>query len=88
MSDTFTIGTVKSLSDAIKLAPQPRRILAHLLKNKTISPLEASHVYHIPRLSDCILKIRRAGYKVVTEMREDEVGGQYGVYRLVHGKVN
>jgi hypothetical protein len=82
MTDTFTIGTSNFARD-LKLAPQPRKILAHLLQGKDITSATSMLVYHIPRLSDCILKIRRAGYNVVTEMKEDEVGGQYGSYRLV-----
>jgi hypothetical protein len=39
-------------------------------------------VYHIPRLSDVILKLRRKGYDIVTEVVKDEVGGSYASYSL------
>jgi Helix-turn-helix domain len=61
---------------------QPSKILSHLLKGKDITNNESMLVYHIYRLSDCIHKIREAGYEVVTEIKKDEVGGKYSSYRL------
>jgi Helix-turn-helix domain len=75
----------QSISASISLAPQPRKILAHLLKGKDITNNESMLVYGIYRLSDCILKIRRAGYEVITDRRRDEVGRQYASYSLYNG---
>lgn len=78
---TITIGT-PTLADDLRLTPQSRKILAHLLQGKSISPSESERVYQIYRLSDCVLKIRRAGYNVETEMSVDETGHKYGRYKL------
>jgi hypothetical protein len=72
----------KSISKTLALAPQPRRILAHLLRGRRITNSESMLVYGIYRLSDCVLKIRRAGYDVVTDVRTDEVGRKYASYSL------
>lgn len=82
MSDTMTLGTT-SLSTDLKLPPQARRILAHLERGKTITPMESMIVYSIYRLSDCIFKIRKAGHNVVREDRVDEQGHKYARYSLV-----
>lgn len=82
MNDTMTLGTTSLASD-LKLPPQARKILAHLEKGKTITPMESMIVYSIYRLSDCIFKIRNAGHDVVTEDRMDAQGHRYARYRLV-----
>lgn len=84
-NDTLTIGT-PNLANDLSLPPQARKILAHLLTGKTITPLESTMVYHIPRLSDCIFKIRNAGYDVTMTLKADEVGGKYASYKLVSKK--
>lgn len=82
MSDTMTIGT-PSLANDLRLSPQCRKVLAHLLTGRTITNNESMLVYHVPRLSDVIMKIRRAGYVISTTMKVDGVGGQYASYKLV-----
>ena len=82
MSDTMTIGT-PNLANDLTLAPQVRKILAHLLTGKTITNNESMLVYHVSRLSDVILKLRRAGYKIVMTMKVDGIGGKYASYKLV-----
>lgn len=77
----LTLGTPTLASD-LKLPPQARKILAHLKQGKTITPVEALIVYNIYRLSDCIMKIRRAGHDVQMEMRQDEQGHKYARYKL------
>jgi hypothetical protein len=81
MSETLTIGTTNFASD-LRLTPQARKILAHLKSGKTITNAESMLVYHIYRLSDCILKIRRAGYDVKLTIKRDGVGGKYASYKL------
>jgi hypothetical protein len=80
--NTITLGT-PSLATDLSLPPQARKILSHLEKGKSITPMEAMIVYHISRLSDCIFKIRNAGYNVECETRKDEVGAKYARYTLV-----
>jgi hypothetical protein len=82
MTDTFTIGTPNFVTD-LSLGPQSRKILSHLKAGKNITAMKAMGVYHVSRLSDVILKLRRAGYDIHTEMCEDEVGGKYASYTLV-----
>lgn len=82
MSETLTIGT-PSFADDLRLPPQARKILAHLKEGNTITNAESMLVYHIYRLSDCILKIRRAGYDVDMTVKQDRVGGKYASYKLV-----
>jgi Helix-turn-helix domain len=71
-----------SIATTLKLAPQPRTILAHLLKGNDISGNESMITFGIYRLSDCIMKIRNAGYDIVTDMRTDPVGRRYARYSL------
>jgi hypothetical protein len=74
--------TETTLANDLKLPPQARTILRHLEKGKTITPMESLIVYGIYRLSDCILKIRRAGHDVLTHDCVDERGKKYGEYQL------
>jgi hypothetical protein len=80
----MTVTTIENsmLSKAIRLPPQAKVILRHLEKGKDISLIASLHVYQISRLSDCIMKIRRAGYDVLTQMRMTETGKEYASYRL------
>lgn len=71
-----------SISATLKLAPQPRRILAHMLAGKKITNNDSFMLYGIYRLSDCIHKIRGAGYLVDTNVLTDDVGRKYSEYRL------
>ncbi len=82
MSDTMTIGT-PNLANDLTLAPQVRKILAHLLSGKTITNNESMLVYHVARLSDVIFKLRNAGYEIVMTMKVDGIGGKYASYELV-----
>lgn len=81
MSDTLTIGTPSFATD-LRLGAQCRKILAHMREGKTITNNESMLVYHVARLSDVIMKLRRAGYSIATTMKEDGVGGKYASYRL------
>jgi Helix-turn-helix domain len=71
-----------TLANDLRLPPQAKTILRHLEKGKSITPMESLIVYGIYRLSDCILKIRRAGHDVLTYDRQDERGKKYGEYSL------
>jgi hypothetical protein len=82
MSETMTIGT-PNLANDLRLAPQCRKILAHLETGATITNNESMLVYHVARLSDVIMKLRDAGYDIATTMKKDGVGGKYASYKLV-----
>jgi hypothetical protein len=85
MSETLTIGT-PNLANDLSLSPQCRKILAHLedpRNDGTVTNMESMGVYHVFRLSDVILKLRRAGYCIKTEIKTDGIGGQYASYRLI-----
>ena len=82
MTDTFTIGTASFAGD-LSLRPQTRKVLAHLLQGKDLTPLKAMAVYHIRNIADCIMELRKNGYDISTERAVDEVGGRYVHYRLV-----
>jgi hypothetical protein len=82
MSDTFTIGSTTDLATDINLGNQQRIILQHLKDGKNITQMKAMGVYHVARLSDVIMKLRRKGYDIVTDVCHDEVGGTYASYRL------
>lgn len=73
-----------SLADAITLYPQTRKVLSHLERRGSISPLEAFGVYRITRLAARIKEIRNAGFKVETIMKTDPTGTKYAEYRLSH----
>lgn len=78
---TMTLS-VPTLANDISLPYQARVILGHLEAGKHITSSKAMLVYHISRLSDCVFKLRNAGYDVRKVMREDEVGGKYASYFL------
>jgi hypothetical protein len=44
--------------------------------------MEALNVYGIYRLAARIKEIRNAGYRVLTEMRQDDVGHKYARYHF------
>ncbi len=54
----------------------------HLLSGKAITPAIAFMVYGISRLSSVIERLRGRGMEIVTVMKADEVGRQYGEYKL------
>lgn len=62
---------------------QRTKVLKHLKRHRTITPREALMDLNVYRLSDVILKLRRAGVNIITEMRSNpETGAKYGTYRL------
>lgn len=79
-------GTTRSESISImkllKLKPQTRKVLNHLTKRKSISPLEALHVYGIYRLAACIHELRKVGIQITTEMKCDASGHHYARYEV------
>lgn len=74
--------THSQLVKQISLSPQQKTILGHLSRGQSISNMEALIVYNISRLSDVVLKLRRKGYEVETEVRVDQAGHKYSRYSL------
>lgn len=72
-----------NLASDLKLTPQAKTVLRHLERGKGITPAEALVVYTISRLASCIHEIRKAGYNVMREMRNDEQGHKYAKYNLI-----
>lgn len=66
----------------LKLKPQARKVLNHLTKRKSISPLEALHVYGIYRLAACIHELRKIGIQINTVMKADATGHHYARYEV------
>jgi len=64
------------------LQPLPARILKHLEKKRTISPVEAFAAYGTTRLAAAIFQLRKAGYAINTELKNDNVGHPYARYWL------
>lgn len=82
INDITKVTTKKTLADALSLEPLPRKILGHLERRKSISPMEALTVYGTSRLAAAIHKLREAGYDIVTSLQEDDVGHRYARYSL------
>jgi len=66
----------------IKLFPQTRKVLLHLEKRGSISPLEAFGTYGITRLAARVHELRKAGYSIVKSLNRDEAGKPYARYSL------
>ena len=71
-----------SLASALSLQPQCRKVLAHLEKRGSISPMEALTVYGIYRLSSVIHKLRAIGLTIHTDLRRDNERKTYARYSL------
>ena len=74
--------THAQLTRALNLSPQQKTILGHLATGRSISNMESLIVYNISRLSDVILKLRRKGFEVATDVRTDNAGHKYSRYTL------
>lgn len=79
----MTTMTLKpTIASDLRLKPQSRKVLRHLADGSSITPSEAATVYSIWRLAACIFDIRKIGYKVTTERREDAQGHKYARYTM------
>jgi hypothetical protein len=84
-STVFILGSPSIASD-LRLKPQARKILAHLLAGKPITPLKAQTVYGVYRLAASIFEIRAQGYNVEAIQCTDEGGHKYARYSLAQTK--
>lgn len=64
------------------MTTQVERIRAHLMAGKSITPVTALAVYGITRLSSVIEDLRNTGTAIDCIRKYDEMGKQYGEYRL------
>lgn len=71
-----------TIATALRLGPQDKTVLAHLMAGKPLSPMKALVVYGIFRLAACVHRIRTAGYAVKMTLEKDEGGHKYAVYTL------
>lgn len=63
-----------------KLAPQTAAILEHLLKNGSISNVEAQAVHRCRALPRRIADLKAAGHRIRTTMHRDITGQRYARY--------
>ena len=61
---------------------QKERIASHLLKGKTITPMEALVVFNCFRLASRVNELRRQGMDIETVIKQDENGKRYACYSL------
>lgn len=64
------------------MTTQVHKVRTHLEAGKTITPAVALMVYGIYRLSSVIEDLRNVGLEIDCVMKFDEMGKQYGEYRL------
>lgn len=73
-----------NLANDLRLTPQARTVLGHLLRHGYITPSQALTSHCIPRLASCIHEIRTKGQRDVhNEIKRDDVGHKYSHYTLV-----
>lgn len=66
----------------LNVSPQARKVLRHLERHRSITPLEALGVYGIFRLAARVYELRREGFNVVTTIMRDENEKPYAKYVL------
>lgn len=64
------------------MTTQVSLVRAHLEASKPITPMQAIAVYGIFRLSSVIEDLRQVGVDIDCVLKWDEMGKQYGEYRL------
>lgn len=62
---------------------QHELIIEHFRSGKTLSQMEATGLYRISRLASRVDELRKQGWPILTEMREDRTGRRYARYSLV-----
>lgn len=70
------------IAQLLKLKPQTRKILNHLSKYGSITPMESWTVYSIYRLSACIYDLRKIGISITKDMKVDAAGHKYARYEV------
>jgi len=67
-------ATTTTQADALK---------AHLLRRRSLSTAEAREVYGIRRLAARVCDLRREGWVIRSDWKQDPVGVRYARYTLV-----
>lgn len=75
-----------SLAQELSCTPQARKVLAHLKKRGSITPMEAIITYGITRLAARIFELREAGFEIITQMKRDEAKKPYATYLITRKK--
>ena len=70
----------------IGIASQNGKILEHLKRGRSITPLEALKLFGSLRLGGRIYDLRCEGYAIDREWETDGAGKRWAKYRLVKGK--
>lgn len=65
------------------LSPQSARVLDILTNTRSLTPVMALTVYHIGSLSKRIADLRKAGYQIAGNKRQDAYGRTYIEYVLM-----
>lgn len=65
-----------------KLTPQQDRVLSYLMEGKTLSNKVALTCLDVGSLSSRIAELRKLGYVINAERKEDHAERTYKVYRL------
>lgn len=60
--------------------PQKTLVLKHLMKNKTLTPLECLKRYGIYRVASYVCQLRQEGFNIVNIQKEKKT--TYAVYTL------
>jgi hypothetical protein len=71
-----------SINTALSLKPSAQKVLAHLYRRGSISPIEAQVSYGLTRLAAAVHVLRAAGYTIRTDLKKDEAGHSYARYRM------
>ncbi len=77
---------MSSLAQELNCTPQSRKVLAHLKKRGSITPMEALITYGITRLAARIHELRQAGFDIATQMKRDETKKPYATYLITRKK--
>jgi hypothetical protein len=71
-----------TLAQTVALRPQTRKVLSHLERRGTITPMEAQVTHAVFSLSSRIAELRKAGFPITKTLRKDEGGHRYARYTL------
>ena len=59
---------------------QKAKVLAHLKRGQSITPIEALNLYGVFRLSDVVWKLKNEGHLIITTSVKNQNGNDYAKY--------
>lgn len=65
-----------------ELTPQQQRVLDYLMSGKTLTNKVALTCLDVGSLSSRIAELRKLGYDITSEMKEDHAERSYKTYRI------